>query len=339
MTNNQSDFAHVDDLAQQLRKRDPWWVQWLGSWQRSPASKPEFPKDLGDSSDQTPDGSPSKGSTMADQSRDTTSQSNAQVEHARTQTAEDEPPERKEDNGDDPRDTPPPRTFGEEVDDSRVCGPDGSNWFIRELALWMAFAWGLNGLALTWGRAAYRRRPWSEVLIPQRVYTKSYQYAVLAIVARQLTYAPTTTFISAAGLCPRNCNNTLTLCQGCIDRSELGNLLYGVIARYLQMTWLQTWLGGVAGNRGRRTVSDAAAIELGYDFINLGNNNSNTLCLFLNANAINWAKMQQDGHGCPPCNQSVIPVNAPHVTLPRLNTLAANTVITIALPPRVTGQP
>lgn len=314
MKNNENEFAVVDDLAEKLRKRDPWWVQWLSSWRRSTVLKPELPDDLGDSSEQTPDGNPSNGTTAIDKGQGSaSSESSEQVGDDESTTTEEEK--------------------------SRVCGPDGTNWFIRELALWMSFAWGLNNLALAWGRAAYRRRPWREVLIPQRVYTKSYQYAVLAIVARQLTYAPTTTFVSAAGLCPRNCNNTLTLCQGCIDRSELGNLLYGVIARYLQMTWLQTWLGGIAGNRGRRTASDSAAIELGYDFIDQGNINSNTLCAFLNTNAANWAKMQQDGHGCTPCNQSVIPVNAPHVTLPGLNTLTANTPINITLPPRVLGQP
>ena len=294
MTNHEDEFAVVDELAEQLHKRDPWWVLWLSSWRRSAAAKPQLLKDTGDS---------------------------------------------RQDDGDDPGDTPPPTTHGEEIDDSRVCGPDGTNWFIRELGLWMTFAWGLNRLALAWGATAYRRRPWIELFVPKRVYTKSYQYAVLAIVARQLTYAPTTTFVSAAGLCPVNCNNTLTLCGGCIDRSELGNFLYGVLARYLQMTWLQTWLGGIAGNRGRRTASDAAAVELGFDFINLGNTNSNRLCAFLAANLINWTKMQLDGHGCPPCNQSIIPANAPHVTLPGLNTLTPNTPINITLPARVLGQP
>ncbi|MTI86897.1 MAG: hypothetical protein FH748_02895 [Balneolaceae bacterium] len=301
MENKEITFAEADQIATKLRNRNSFWVLLWGSLRCSKLENP--PKVIKDNP-------VDKGSTEGVDTKKDGDHTHEEIDH---------------------------RDEGEE-EESRFCGPDGTQWFIRELGLWRTFAAGVNRLAKTWGRAAYRARPWSELFMPQRIYTKSYQYAVLAIVARQLTYSPTTTFVSAAGLCPSNCANTITICSGCIDRSELGNFLYGVIARYMQMTWLQTWLGGIAGNRGRRTASDAAAIELGYDFIDQGQR-SNALCNFFNANAAEWNNMQQDGHGCPPCNQSVIPVNAPHVTLPALGGLAANRPINITLPPRVVGQP
>ncbi len=222
--------------------------------------------------------------------------------------------------------------------ESRRCGPESTAWFIEEARQWRNFAWQVNRLAIAWGKAANAARPWYEAWVPERIDTKSYQYACLAILARQLTYAPTTTFASAGGHCPQNCANTLTVCGGCIDRSEVGNFIYGLIARMFQMTWLQTWGGGIAGNRGRRTNADAAAVELGWDLIDQGGLVAN-VCAFLAGRAVDWAKMQEDGHGCPPCVASVVPAANDHTTFPAVAGLAASAPITVTLPPTVTGQP
>lgn len=224
-------------------------------------------------------------------------------------------------------------------EDSIRCGPEATEWLKVEILLWMNFAWNLNRLAISWGKAKNKRRPWYEFWVPKRIDIKSFQYAIMLIIGPQLTYSPTTTFSSASGLCPISCPNTLTVCGGCIDRSEIGNFIYGVLARYMQMTWLQTWGGSVFGNRGKRTNSDAAAVELGWDFIDQGNTNTNNLCAFFATNAGLWKKMQEDGNWCPICTQSVVPANSSHTTFPPIGSITANTRITVTLPTNVVGQP
>lgn len=206
-----------------------------------------------------------------------------------------------------------------------VCGPDVTSWFKLELYNWSKFAYDLNKRIkkLTW---------WMGL-----VTMKSVQYANLAGLASQLTYHPDTDFVSAGKKCPKGCTDTVTLCGGCIHRSELGNFVYGAIARYFQMTWMQTEMGAIVGNRGKRTDSDKASVKLGYNLID-SNKQADDLCTFLNNNAELWKDMKKDGKGCPECG-SVVPRKTPGTKFPRLTDLSISASSIVTLPKKIIGNP
>jgi RHS repeat-associated protein len=139
------------------------------------------------------------------------------------------------------------------------CGPDVTAWLAKELKVWYDWVSDVCDQIEDW---ADQDAPWYE---PDFVRAKSYRYAFLAIVASQMTYSPTTAFSTANCPSPR-CPNTVTVSGICIDVSEVGNLVYGAVAHYFRMTWIQTYFGGIAGNRGARTTADAAAVEIGWDY-------------------------------------------------------------------------
>jgi len=217
-----------------------------------------------------------------------------------------------------------------------VCGPDATDWFIEELNLWLGFCTTLNTLAIAWGTAQNNARPFYD-LTPRWVDIRAQRYRLLLMLAPQLTYHPTTTFNSRRGYCPISCEQTLTLCDGCIHRSEVGNFIYAAIAVVFQMTWLEVFIGSIRGNRGRRTASDRASVSLGFDFAN--QINPPQLCHFLSNHAQEWQDMQQDGHGCSLCAQSVVPSNRFHTIFPPLTTLGPRTNIRVTIPSLVQGTP
>ena len=93
----------------------------------------------------------------------------------------------------------------------------------------------------------------------------------MLILGPRLRYFPDTNFSQGASCATsRDCVNTVTFHGRCIHTSEIGNFIYGFVARMFQMTWLQTLGGARYGNRGDRTIADAAAVEYGWDAANEG---------------------------------------------------------------------
>ncbi|HEX8243283.1 MAG TPA: DUF4157 domain-containing protein, partial [Longimicrobium sp.] len=157
------------------------------------------------------------------------------------------------------------------------CGPNVTAWFAQELYLWAVYAQNLESLLAT--QAASRGTP-----------MKAEEYAAMLVVGPQMTYEPTTTFTSAAaGACPaEQCDGSVTLCNRCMHRSELGNFLYAYFARSLRMTWLQTYGGSLAGNRGTRSEADIQSVRLGYDYRDTPNSD---LCTWLGDTSSRWQYM------------------------------------------------
>ncbi len=217
----------------------------------------------------------------------------------------------------------------------RICGPDVTQWFIKDIERWVLFAVDLSQLAKKWGKDAFS--PYAAM---------DYQIDLLTKVARQITYEPNTAFTSISGKCTANCNETVTLCGGCIHRSELGNFIYGAIARSMGMRWRLVQLGSIFGNRGKRTDSDKASVYLGYFFIDEMEKKFRTslkapwdLCAFLNINKNRnmWVDMLKDGHGCSPCPSSIVPANAPGTLFPNITNLKPSDTFIVTVPTQVTG--
>jgi RHS repeat-associated protein len=191
------------------------------------------------------------------------------------------------------------------------CGPDITNWLASELLLYFNYAKAVNkAIDNKW---ADEDSAWYE---PDFVRAKAYRYAFVLIIGPQLKYAPDTTFSSNS--CPTlpKCKNTVTLAGECIDRSEVGNFVYGAVARYFLMTWTQTWAGAIVGNRGKRTNADAAAVSLGYDYGSAGGN----LAAFLKGRPGKLKTMGSDApDGCGPCTEAVANIPAYHVKLPKVD--------------------
>ena len=136
------------------------------------------------------------------------------------------------------------------------CGPDITIWLINELIVYHDWIEDLKPQIWKWSKA-------ENVWGTQWIKDKSYRYAFLALVGRELKYHPKTTFSSDS--CPtEKCKNTVTYRGICMHRSEVGNIAYGFIANRLNMTWLQTLGGGIVGNRGKRTDADAASVRFGW---------------------------------------------------------------------------
>lgn len=83
-------------------------------------------------------------------------------------------------------------------------------------------------------------------------------------VAKQLTYFPNTTFKTSD--CPKceQCKDTVTLCNMCIHTSEVGNLVYGYLAKALGFGETMRDVDGWLGNRGEQTAQDLASGKAGF---------------------------------------------------------------------------
>ena len=147
--------------------------------------------------------------------------------------------------------------------ESSCCGPDVSEWLTTEMLIIGSWINDVYNMIEVW---AHEDSPWYE---PDYIRAKAYRYAFLALLAKNMTYFPSTDFSKGFNVSDK-CQNTVTLHGRCIHSSEIGNFLYGFASGMFGMTWLQTWGGSIVGNRGKRTDADAAGVEYGWDSVNDG---------------------------------------------------------------------
>ena len=183
------------------------------------------------------------------------------------------------------------------------CGPNIDSWLMEEISIWTSWILQVNSMIETW---AAEDAAWLE---PNFVREKAYAYAFMLLIGKKLTYYPDTQFKSDD--CPsKDCSNTVTLYGKCIHSSEIGNFLYSIIARYFRMTWIQTWGGSIAGNRGKRSEQDIASVYLGYHWVDSGI----SLSEYLKKESERFESMQKGASSlCSPCSRNAI--NG-HVKLP-----------------------
>ena len=140
------------------------------------------------------------------------------------------------------------------------CGPDVTLWALQEMMILERWISQVRDMIRVWSE---KEAPWYE---PNFVREKSYSYTFMLILGPKLTYFPDTDFSQGASCATsQDCANTVTFHGRCVHSSEIGNFIYGFVARMFRMTWLQTLGGAIYGNRGTRTTADSAAVEYGWD--------------------------------------------------------------------------
>ena len=140
------------------------------------------------------------------------------------------------------------------------CGPDVTLWALQEMMILERWISQVRDMIRVWSE---KEAPWYE---PNFVREKSYSYTFMLILGPRLTYFPDTDFSQGASCATsQDCANTVTFHGRCVHSSEIGNFIYGFVARMFRMTWLQTLGGAIYGNRGTRTTADSAAVEYGWD--------------------------------------------------------------------------
>ncbi len=126
-----------------------------------------------------------------------------------------------------------------------ICGPDVSAWFLEEIAI----HWGF----------AVQHAGWYVGALEFADYARAIPYKWM--IFRDLV--PGCPFPRVDGaLTP--CAETVTLCGKCIDRSELGNILFGMMAVPWELpNWFTFW-GAHSWAKGLQAPWDQAAAGVGY---------------------------------------------------------------------------
>ena len=146
------------------------------------------------------------------------------------------------------------------LETTSCCGPDVTLWALQEMMILERWISQVRDMIHVWSE---KEAPWYE---PNFVREKSYSYVFMYILGPRLTYFPDTDFSQGASCATsQDCANTVTFHGRCVHSSEIGNFIYGFVARMFRMTWLQTLGGAIYGNRGTRTAADSAAVEYGWD--------------------------------------------------------------------------
>jgi len=173
-----------------------------------------------------------------------------------------------------------------EGDKKQCCGPDVTDWFYDELIL----HWNYSV-------TQYNNHGWWRFHAPS-------SYTDFATYANSLNYK----FMAFAGqTCPVNCPGTVTCCNTCLHKSELGNLMFGITGRLWGFYYFQLRLGTWIKGAGLRSAWDRAAAEAGYDS---ATNNATALtasaasmCQTLRAHP-QWANIQDPiAVPCPICTE------------------------------------
>ena len=206
------------------------------------------------------------------------------------------------------------------------CGPDITTWLAIELGIWLQWVDAMNKQIDQWVDA---ETPW---YVPNFISSKNYRYAFMLKIGPQMTYFPNTTFKSPN--CPTlpQCMNTVTVSGTCIHVSEVGNFVFAAVARWFEMTWLQTWGGSVYGNRGKRTDADAAGVSIGFDYADA----EDDFATFMSG--LKASRLKEFGSDapaqCKPCTEKVTALKN-HVKLPAVNASSTSSTIKITVPKTV----
>ena len=146
------------------------------------------------------------------------------------------------------------------LETTSCCGPDVTLWALHEMMILKRWISQVRDMIHVWSE---EEAPWYE---PNFMREKSYSYVFLGILGLRLTYFPDTDFSQGASCATsQDCANTVTFHGRCVHSSEIGNFMYGFVARMFRMTWPQTLGGAICGNRGTRTTADSAAVKYGWD--------------------------------------------------------------------------
>jgi hypothetical protein len=214
------------------------------------------------------------------------------------------------------------------------CGYDVTPWFVQEL-------WN-HGNYMEQILASSRQIPsfpFPLNIFPENVFDEmstnlGFREYAAAIPYKWMNFAVN----GWNSACPSGwqCTRSVTLCETCIDRSELGNIMFGYAGGKLAFN--QDWLWGLARLFGAlRGEAERAAAGIGIhlsahhigsvdDFCRLVRSAANT---FPDGSRWDWSLInsgqEPDVSQCTPCSE-LLPVSYPH-TIPTINNPVAGTRI------------
>lgn len=157
----------------------------------------------------------------------------------------------------------------------RVCGPEATDWFIHEMKWWATAAVALRHAAFLWIR---RRSPDHRTMPHGLIFGGStglkgehLNINIMRWLGRQPEYNDVKFVSEDPDTCPVRCADkprTLTVCDTCIDRSEVGNVAFGIAMAVMGFNWWATNHAARHGpgneEPGSFKPEDWAAIAFGY---------------------------------------------------------------------------
>jgi hypothetical protein len=208
------------------------------------------------------------------------------------------------------------------------CGPKVDDWFLEEIKLhwdWVArqkhwFDLGTYGTGVQSNNPLWLAERHAEWLNTIKHYLKAIPHKWM-------------NFRNLVPGCPSSasCENSVTLCDTCLERSELGNLLFGLTAKVADIPNWETFLFGYHWAKGLQEPWDQAAAGVGYYFAeyNLRVSDSETMCRIFQSTTGTWTDLfggrttywrwdarveDRKIRRCKPCQQA-IHASTPH-TIP-----------------------
>jgi RHS repeat-associated protein len=212
-----------------------------------------------------------------------------------------------------------------EQESKSCCGPQVDNWFAEEVQLhwdWVqeakiaAPAVGEGGVGTITGVIGGLRggRPgrWAGVVGGGAAGTLMGWLGGFALYASGIPHkAYDFPIIGSCGA--GMCQGTVTLCGRCLDRSELGNMMYGMMGREWGISYPLTLAAGWAFG-GMDTNADEATIAIGYHAVRRRPFDGRSLCDQIRQWPHTWTHHASDPWttgGCKPCD-AALPAGTPH---------------------------
>jgi RHS repeat-associated protein len=174
------------------------------------------------------------------------------------------------------------------------CGPNIDDWFLEEIKIhwdWVRHEKAVFDLVTAamgatdpLNREALRQEREALWVLQIKDYLKAIPYKWM-------------NFSDLVSGCPSSvlCRNTVTLCDTCLERSELGNIMFGFSS---QVAGFSNWFTFVAGHnplvKGLQEPWDQAAAGIGYYFgqYNLVPLHSDTMCQIFRSTTGLWKNLR-----------------------------------------------
>jgi hypothetical protein len=146
------------------------------------------------------------------------------------------------------------------------CAPEATEWLLEETRRWVDFAERLRALAYEHIRK--HEDPDVDNALGGGYGIDGYRMnlRIMAWLGGEPEFRRTTFKSKEPGECPvGDCNTSVTICRTCLDRTEIGNFLYGVVGAVLEFDINAIDLAPHSlPEFGKPTPQDWAAWRLGY---------------------------------------------------------------------------
>ena len=218
--------------------------------------------------------------------------------------------------------------------DKKCCGPDSTDWFLQELQIHAR--WVDQHLAAPYQTAIQTAAMQCPPILGGACILLAIDIATADAALQFRNYAKAIphkwmNFANTGASCPSpDCYRSVTICNKCIDRAKMGDMIFGVAGIRIGFTPLTIWTGGhqVAGGlRAADSQSTAGiGINIGPDILSISS--ASELCNRIEKsdgawsglpgsgaeNAARWQwQYAADSHtqSCKPCSEQ-LPISYSH---------------------------